>query len=173
MKKLIALLLALVCMLSLAACNNTEQAQVATYSFHGEHDYFAISNGSIVLNETEEVFDGGDLEITQSGVFEEVASYSATFYTLTNGERRTILSDSVVDQTGGSVNVDGDLGKASGKGFIIGSKVESIDELRENLWFELKTTDLNGEENVYQIQLVLTELIPICHTRETFSLSNA
>ena len=157
MKKLIALLLPLVCMLSLAACNNTEQEQVSTYSFYGEHDYFSISNGSIVLNDTEEVFDGGDLEITQSGVLEEVASYSTTFYTLINGEKRIILSNSVIDQTGDSVNVDGDLGKASGKDFVVGNKVENIEELRENLWFELTTMDLNGEENVYQIQLTLTE----------------
>lgn len=152
MKKLIALILALVCVLALAGC----QEQASTYSFRGEHEYFAISNGSIVLSDTEELFDGGDLEITQSGVFEEVASYSTTFYTLTNGEQRTILSNSVIDQTGGSVNVDGDLGSISGKGIIIGSKVESIEELSENLWFELKTTDLSGKENVYQIQLTLT-----------------
>jgi hypothetical protein len=109
------------------------------------------------LSDTEEVFDGGDLQITQFGVFEAVTSYSTTFYTLTDGEQRTILSNSVIDQTGGPVNVDGDLGKASGKGIIIGSKVKSIEEWKENLWFELKTTDLNGAENVYQIQLTLTD----------------
>ena len=156
MKKLIALVLALVCVLGLVGCSNTPD-KPATLSFNGEHEYFAISNGSIVLSDTEEVFDGGDLKITQSGVFEEVASYSTTFYTLVEGERRIILSNSVIDQTGGTVNVDGDLGKASGKGMIIGSKVKTIDELRENLWFELKTTDLNGAENVYQIQLTLTD----------------
>ena len=157
MKKLIALLLVLTCMLGLAGCSNAKQAKVSTYSFRGEHEYFTISNGSIVLSDTEEVFDGGDLEITQSGVFDEVVSYSTTFYSLTNGERRTILSNSVIDQTGGTISVDGDLGKASGKGIIIGNKVESIDELRETLWFELKTTDLNGKENVYQLQLTLTD----------------
>ncbi len=157
MKKLIALVLVMLCVLALAGCNNTQQEQVSTYSFRGEHEYFAISNGSIVLSNKEEVFDGGDLEITQSGVFEEVASYSTTFYTLTNGERGTILSNSVIDQTEGSVSVDSELGSVSGDGIIIGSKVKSVDELRENLWFELKTTDLIGKENVYQIQLTLTE----------------
>ena len=157
MKKLITLVSAVICVLSLAACNNAEHEKVSTYSFRGEHDYFAISNGSIVLSDTEELFDGGELEITQFGVLEDVASYSTTFYTITNGERRIILSNSVIDQTGGTVNVDGDLGKASGKGSIISSKVENIDALRENLWFELKTTDLDGKENVYQIQLTLID----------------
>jgi len=109
------------------------------------------------LSDAEEVFDGGDLQITQSGVFEEVASYSTTFYMIADGERRIILSNSVVDQTGGTISIEGDLGKGAGDGFIIGNKVEKIDDLKENLWFELKTTDLNGNEEAYQVQLTLTE----------------
>lgn len=157
MRKLIAMVVVFVCMLTFVACNHAEQEQVTIYSFRGEHDYFAISNGSFALSDTEEVFDGGDLQITQSGVFEAVTSYSTTFYTLTNGEKGIILSNGVIDQTGGYVNVDGDLGKTSGKGIIIGSKVKSIEELKENLWFELKTTDLDGTEMVYQIRLTLTD----------------
>ena len=156
MKKFIALLLALACVFALASCSNTPGEPV-TLSIIGEHEFFEISNGSIVLSDTEEVFDGGDLQITQSGVFEAIASYSTTFYTLTDGEQRIILSNSVIDQTGGTVN--GDLGKASGKGIIIGDKVKSIEELKENLWFELITTDLGGTETVYQIQLTLTDQI--------------
>lgn len=156
MKKLIALLFTLICVMALAGCNDRTE-QITTYSFHGEHDYFAISNGSITLSDAEEVFDGGDLQITQSGVFEEVVSYSTTFYTIMDGERRVLLSNSVVDQTGGTISVEGDLGKGAGDGFIIGNKVEKIDDLKENLWFELKTTDLNGNEEVFRIQLSITE----------------
>ena len=148
-------MLCLCVVLMLAGCNDTEQ--ITTYTLRGEHDYFAISNGSITLSDAEEVFDGGDLQITQSGVFEEVASYSTTFYMIADGERRIILSNSVVDQTGGTISIEGDLGKGTGDGFIIGNKVEKIDDLKENLWFELKTTDLNGNEEVYQVQLTLTE----------------
>ena len=155
-KKLIALVLALVCVFTLASCSNTPDEPI-TLSIKGEHEYFAITNGSIVLSDTEEVFDGGDLQITQSGVFEEVASYSTTFYMIADGERRIILSNSVVDQTGGPISIEGDLGKGAGDGFIIGNKVEKIDNLKENLWFELKTTDLNGNEEAYQVQLTLTE----------------
>lgn len=158
MKKLIAMFLILVCILIMVGCNNTKQTETTTYSFRGEHDYFAISNGLIVLNDADEIFDGGDLQITQSGVFNEIASYSTTFYTIIDGERRTILSNSVIDQTGGAVNVEGDLGKSSGKGVIIGSKVENIDDLKDNLWFELKTIELNGKENVYTIQIDINEL---------------
>ena len=153
MKRLIALTFAVVCVLSLAGC----QEQVSNYSFRGEHEYFAISNVSINLDDKKEVFDGGKIEITQSGFFEEVASYSTTFYVLINGEQNIILSNSVIDQTGDAVSIDSDLGSISGEGVVIGNGVENIDELSENLWFELKTTDLNGEEKLYQIQLTITE----------------
>ena len=156
MKKPIAMFLILVCVLAMVGCNNTKQPETTMYSFRGEHDYFAISNGTIVFSDTDEMFDGGDLHITQSEVFNEIASYSTTFYTIIDGERRTILSNSVIDQTGSAINVEGDLGKSSGKGVIIGSKVENIDELKDNLWFELETTDLDGKENMYQIQLTFS-----------------
>lgn len=157
MKKLIAFVLTVVCMLSLVACNHAEQGQAATYSFRGEHDYFEITNGSILLSDTEEVFDGGNLQITQSGMFEEVTSCSTTFYTCIDGAQRTLLSNRVTIKRGGFISIDGDLGSVSGKGIMIGSNVADIEELRKNLWFELKTTDLNGEENVYQIQLTLID----------------
>jgi hypothetical protein len=50
-----------------------------------------ISNGSIVLNDTEEVFEGGDLETVQSDLFADVVSFSTTFYTMRNGEKHPVL----------------------------------------------------------------------------------
>ena len=97
------------------------------------------------------------MKITQSGVLETVASYSTTFYAFVDGEQRVILSNSVIDKTGGVVNAEGDLGKVSGKGVIIGSKIKHIEQLRDNLWFELQTTDLSGNGNVYQVRLTLVD----------------
>ena len=57
MKKWIAVLLALVCVLALASCSNNSDETV-TLSFNGEHEYFAVSNVSFVVSDTEEVFDG-------------------------------------------------------------------------------------------------------------------
>ena len=152
MKKMIALVLALVCVLALAGC----QEQSSTYSFRGEHEYFAISNGSITLDDKEEVFDGGNIEITQSGFFDEVASYTTTFYMLINGEQKVILSNTEINQTGEATTIGSSLGRISGEG-ILGKEVKSADNLKDSLWFELKTTDLNGKENVYQIRLVVTK----------------
>lgn len=44
------------------------------------------------------------------------------------------------------------------KGFIVGNKIDEIDELKNNLCFELKTVDTNGQENIYQLQLTVTEI---------------
>lgn len=33
-----------------------------------------------------------------------------------------------------------------------------VDKLADNLWFELKTINLSGEENTYQMQLETTEI---------------
>ncbi|MBR2894976.1 MAG: hypothetical protein IKC03_04885 [Oscillospiraceae bacterium] len=157
MKQILSFVMALICALSLSACGSSNQEQTATYRFHGENEFFAISNGSIALSDSKEVFDGGNLYITQTGIFDHVASYSATFYTKKDGVQRTLMSNSVVDQTGGTIHVEGDLGIISGDGFIIGGKVASIDELKGNLWFELKTTDSEGKESSYHLRLTLTE----------------
>ena len=155
MKKIITF--TLVCLLVLTGCNNAKQ--VSTYSFHGEHEAFTISNGSIVLSDEEEIFHGGEFKTTQSGLFDEMASYSTAFYTLINGEQEIIHSNTVIDQTDGSVAIsweEDDLGSISGE-HLLSSTYKNIDELKENLWFELKITDLNGEEKVYQIQLTFIE----------------
>lgn len=83
------------------------------------------------------MFDGGVFESYLSDLFENAVSYTTTFYTLRNGEKHVILSNSVVDQTGTPVKVNVSLGKISGSN-IITEVVEKIDDLEENLWFELK-----------------------------------
>ena len=142
----------------MVACTGKNQEQTSAYSFHGENKYIAVLNGSIILDSEEEVFNGGKLELNQKDLFENVVSYSATFYTLKNDEQRIIMSNSVIDQTGDSVCIEGDLGKMSGESVLIGNKIESIEELSESLWFELKTIDPNGKETIYRVQMILTEI---------------
>ena len=69
-----------------------------------------------------------------------------------------ILSNSTVDMTGGTLNLNGDLGRASGKGILIGNKIKAAEDLEQLLWFELITTDLSGKENTYQLPLVLNKV---------------
>lgn len=153
MKKLIAFTLVLACTLGLIGCSNTKEE---TYSFRGEHEYFTITHGEIVVGGKEEVFAGGVLESYLSDLFKNAVSYSTTFYTLRNEGKYIILSNSVEDNTSGTISVDADLGRISGDG-IITNVVESMANLSENLWFELKITDSSGEENTYQLQLTVTK----------------
>ena len=161
MKKIISIAMLCLLIAALAGCagsaENAESCSVV-YSMSGSNDLFEISNGVIVLGEEEEVFDGGDLKILQEDLFSDVTAYTCSYYTITNGERRTILSNSTVDMTGGTLSVNGDLGRASGNGILIGNKIKSAENLENVIWFELITTDLSGKENTYQLPLVLNKV---------------
>lgn len=152
MKKLTALLAIFVCVFALTGCGE----QISTGSFHGEHEYFAVSGGSITLDGQEATFDGGSLEITQPDAFAGVTSYSTTFYLLTDDGEYAFLSSSRSDETGTATPIGRSLGKVSGEG-VLGNDVRCVEDLAEKLWFELKTTALDGAENVYRIQLNVTE----------------
>lgn len=161
MKRIISIAISCLLIAALVGCagsaENAESDSVV-YSMSGSNDLFEISNGVIVLGEEEEVFDGGDLKIIQEDLFSDVTAYTCSYYTITNGERRTILSNSTVDMTGGTLNVNGDLGRASGNGILIGNKIKSAEDLENVIWFELINTDLSGKENTYQLPLVLNKV---------------
>lgn len=170
MKKLTAFLLALVCVLGLAGCSgpgqDVQEKISAVYSFRGENDIFGISNGVIVLGMDKDTFHGGNLEIMQNALFSNVASYSITFYTIHKGEKRIIIEHEVVFNTVlvPNPNIDGDsIAGSSGKDFLFGnkdeSKLESLDDLKNSFWVELKVKDLDGKESVYQLQLTATEVV--------------
>jgi hypothetical protein len=161
MKRIISIAISCLLIASLVGCaGSAEDAESGSvvYSMSGSNDLFEISNGVIVLGEEEEVFDGGDLKILQEDLFSDVTAYTCSYYTITNGERRTILSNSTVDMTGGTLSVNGDLGRASGNGILIGNKIKSAEDLENVIWFELITTDLSGKESTYQLPLVLNKV---------------
>ena len=60
--------------------------------------------------------------------------------------------------TGGLVNVHGDLGQVSGDGILTGTQPNRVDDLKDNLYFELLTTGTDGKENTYQLQVFVTEV---------------
>ena len=161
MKRIISIAISCLLIASLVGCaGSAEGAESGSvvYSMSGSNDLFEISNGVIVLGEEEEVFDGGDLKILQEDLFSDVTSYTCSYYTITNGEQRTILSNSTVDMTGGTLSVNGDLGRASGNGILMNQKIQNADDLEQFLWFELVTTDLSGKENTYQLPMILNQV---------------
>ena len=84
--------------------------------------------------------------------------YSTTFYTISGSEKNVILSNSVVDTTGGTVNVSGDLGQISGDSTLKRINIDDTNDFNGTLYFELTTKDKYGTENVYQLQMALTEI---------------
>lgn len=151
----------MLCISLLVGCsqnNKNKSEEITVYSFCGENEQFAVTNGVIVIGADEEIFYGGNLTVIDQKQFSDIASYSVKFYNITNGEQRTIMHNSVVDQTGSSVKVTGDLGRRSGENVLIGNKAETASELTDNLYFELNTTDLSGKQNTFQLQLIVTEV---------------
>lgn len=159
--KVLPLFLTLILFLVLTGCSTSDATTIkepVVYSFNGENEQFTITNGVIILNATEEVFYGGNLDLKQDELFSDVTSFSTTFYTMADGEKKTILSNAVTDMTENSVNVTGDLGKISGAEALLSTKIDDVRELQNNLYFEITTTNLNGEEKTYQLQLSLMEI---------------
>lgn len=159
MKKRIALVL--IAMLSFAGCAKAKPEQpLMVYSFHGENEQLKITNGVIVCSEETDVFSGGDLEV--SGDFpSNITSFTTTFYLSSESQDKTIMTNSVIDQTGTCILVGGELGSISGGGGFLASVLdeEKTANLKNNLYFELTTTDSNGEKNVYQLQMLVSEVL--------------
>ena len=157
MKKIMAATLSLLaCAVLLAGCNisseNNEEQSLKVYSFSGENEYISVSNGVIILDGKEEICYGGDLKV-MSDDFSDITTYSTTVY-INGSEKETLLSNGVDNQTDGTIDVSGNIGKISGD--IL--RDSDADKLTDNLWFELKTTNLSGEEKTYQVQLETTEI---------------
>ena len=157
MKKIRAVMLSLLaCTVLLAGCNTSsesnEEQSLKVYSFSGENEYISVSNGVIILDGKDEICYGGDLKV-MSDDFANITTYSTTIY-INGSEKETLLSNGVDDQTGETIDVSGNVGQISGD--IL--RDSDADKLTDNLWFELKTTNLSGEENTYQVQLETTEI---------------
>ena len=145
------LLITVLCTCLLLGCSSKPAEEpLVVYSFSGENEMFSISNGVIVLSEGEEIFYGGNLV----GELSDIVAYSMTFYIQSGSNDIVLLSNSVTDMTGGTIGIAGETGKISGD---ILKRAEE-DDLQNNLYFELKTTNLDGEENTYQLQLTVTEV---------------
>ena len=154
MKKIATIILSLlVCTVLFTGCGNSskssQEQSLKVYSFSGNSESISVSNGVIVLSGKDEICYGGNLKV-MSDDFADITAYSTTIYV--DGEEDSILlSHAVADQTGGTIDVSGNIGKISGD-VLRGD----ADKLADNLWFELKTTNLSGEENTYQVQLETT-----------------
>ncbi len=129
------------------------------YSFRGSDEIVTVMNGTVIIAEDEETFSGGILEINSDEFFEGVTSYNTTFYVLENGLKKTLMSNSLIDESGGKVNPDGDdLGKISGADLITGYKTDDPESFMNNLYFEINTVGADGSNKTHQLQLEVVEV---------------
>ena len=157
MKKLTAIILALLFVLMLTACNNVKQEPLVVYSFYGESECFEISNGTIILSDSEDVFYGGNLNVNQPEAIQNITSYKATFYTMIDGQQETILIDELHNIS--STELLGvDLGKKVSNNPKISNQFKNIEEANGKFWCELKVTDTEGINNSYKIELNLIKI---------------
>lgn len=143
--------------LVLTGCGKPEPEPLAVYSFCGENEQLAVSNGVIVLHDTEEIFSGGDLEVT-GAKFEDITFYSTRFYVLSGTEEEVIFSNAMEDLTGGIVSVPDDLGKMAGESVLSRVKLDDAGAWKNNFYFELVTRNTEGKVREYQVQLLVEEV---------------
>lgn len=88
----------ILCIGLLMGCSQNDESkseEITVYSFCGENEQFVITNGVIVIGADEEIFYGGDLSVIDQEQFADISFYSMKFYAMTNGEKRTIMHNSV------------------------------------------------------------------------------
>ena len=179
MRKRIVLILALISLLALTGCGSRGERHTLEFTIPaGFTDAFAFSDKALDYDTF--TYSAEEISPTRKTLtIKAGAGYSSVPVILKVVECRvenayepillthdkpvtinveTILSNSTVDMTGGTLNVNGDLGRASGNGILIGNKIKSAEGLENVIWFELITTDLGGKKNTYQLPLVLNKV---------------
>lgn len=158
MKKILAI--TLISLLVFTGCQqNKSKEQLIVFSFHGSDEQLTITNGVIVLQGEDSIFSSGDLSVSED-FLTDITSCSLRYYFTSNNEDINILTGSTTHEKNSSISIEGYLGKISGEGTFLDNidQEESITSLKNNLYFELKTTHSDGTENLYQIHMNLSEI---------------
>ena len=154
MKRVFGLLLAL--LLLLPGCAREKPKELSVYTFSGSDGQISVVNGVAVFSEQGDVFDGGRLCLG-ADFPQDVTAYTASFYVQSSSEQRTLLSNSVVDETGGTLQPGEDLGRRATDGAegYLGRTTDWQEELRNGLSFVLTITQKSGEQRTYEIPMMV------------------
>ena len=161
MKKSLIFILIISCVMLLSACAKAETENNIVLSFCGKNETLELNNGVIVLSDSREAFSGGNFEVVNPEIFSNISSYSITFYTTYGDKKSVIISDGILDKTENVVEVGGGLGQAAAEDVLLDYSIKNVRDLKDNLWFELKTMDVDGNENTHQLQLDFTQVTQI------------
>ena len=157
MKRSAAVLPILLCCALAAGCGGEAaelEETVTVYSISGTSEQMTLSNGILVLTDTEQTLDGGDLTYRPAEPA-DAAGYATEIYLLSSGgERKPLISMKAQDTAGGTLSVSGDVGMVSGE--ILTEK--DLGKLERNLYFELQVTNSEGETATQTLPLSLTKV---------------
>ncbi len=155
MKKIIASMLAVMCLFMLVGCSNEPKSdKVEVYTFYGENDYITVTNGTAVVGGEEETFSGGMIKVKKEKAFADAMYWSAEFYIAKDGEKKTLYKSVVEDLSDSAqVSISGDLGKISGGNVISDYESSDIDAFVNNLFMLFTIRNADGEEKTYEIQM--------------------
>ena len=141
------------------AVHSDDKKETKVLSFGGSDDVLTVMNGTVIIDEDGETFSGGTIQVNSEDFFDGVVSYNTSFYILENGQKKTVISNWLTDQTGGKVISDGDdLGKISGADVVTGYNNDSTENLMKNLFFEIETVGADGEKKSHQLHLDVKEV---------------
>ena len=100
--------------------------QTITYLFDGENEMFSITDGQIIISEKKDVFYCGHLKL-KDGIVNDISAYQTSYYIQMNDENHIITINQVMSEDSHiNIEIDDDLGKVSGKDYIIVDKNEDM-----------------------------------------------
>lgn len=133
--------------------------QTITYLFDGENEMFSITDGQIVISEKKDVFYCGHLKL-KDGIANDISAYQTSYYIQMNDENHIITIDQKISEDSHiNIEIDDDLGKVSGKDYIIVDKNEDIDSIIRRIQFKVKIKKIDGTIKTMDIPLSIKKVI--------------
>ena len=154
MKKITSFIMVIILMIGLVGCTPFRNSSLEKkFSFSGEIENVQVSKGIAIIGGKNEKFNGGQLKITDPNKT-DFTKYEMTFYVLNGEERWTILSNKVEHLDDTIELKELEIGEITGQ--VLNTNMDE-NQFKENLYFELITTDEKGNTSTYTVPMEVKE----------------
>lgn len=120
---------------------------------------FSITDGQIIISGKKDVFYCGHLKL-KDGIVNDISAYQTSYYIQMNDENHIITINQVISEDSHiNIEIDDDLGKVSGKDYIIVDKNEDIDSIIRKIQFKIKIKKIDGTLKTMDIPLSIKKVI--------------
>lgn len=148
MKKSLLFTFVLICLLALSGCKNHE-----IYQYAGGNEYFEIKDCYLEIYDDTENLNCGSITLKDPEQFENLVSCTINYYlAFDDGYQYSLGSHTIEDETEG-VELDGF--EIANHMNINDGNVHLFKNPESKLMFAIETTDINGMENVYKVEMKL------------------